>query len=98
MILVLYDVMQSVHASKKSHDEYSNVCLLHKTKLQGFCVAVTRLVLQDDWSLFMITRKRTMKLRISEYDETFSEDFAEGTQVRKFIMNNLFCFHRKLSR
>jgi len=35
---------------------------------------------EDDWSLFMITRKRTMKLRMSEFDDDFSEDFAEGSE------------------
>ena len=30
----------------------------------------------------MVTRKRSMKLRMSEFDEDFSDDFAEGSEVR----------------
>lgn len=29
----------------------------------------------------MVTKKRTTKLKMSEFDETFSEDHAEGTEV-----------------
>ena len=36
---------------------------------------------QEDWSLFLITKKRTTKLKMTEFDETFSEDHAEGTEV-----------------
>ena len=29
----------------------------------------------------MVTKKRTTKLRMNEFDEAFSEDHAEGTEV-----------------
>ncbi|XP_071954710.1 dynein axonemal intermediate chain 7 homolog [Antedon mediterranea] len=34
----------------------------------------------DQWSVLMISSHRAMKLRITEDDQDFSEDFAEGTQ------------------
>jgi len=36
---------------------------------------------QEDWSLFQITKRRTTKLKMTEYSETFSGDHAEGTEV-----------------
>ncbi|XP_038049724.1 axonemal 84 kDa protein-like isoform X2 [Patiria miniata] len=35
---------------------------------------------KDEWSLLMVSKQRTMKLRITEYDEEFSEDYADGAQ------------------
>ncbi|XP_022108639.1 axonemal 84 kDa protein-like isoform X2 [Acanthaster planci] len=35
---------------------------------------------KDEWSLLMVSKQRTMKLRVSEYDEEFSEDYADGSQ------------------
>ena len=37
---------------------------------------------QEDWSLFMVTKYRTIKLQMTEFDEEFSEEHAEGTEVR----------------
>ena len=37
---------------------------------------------QEDWAMFMITKKRTTKLKMTEFDEAFSEDHADGTEVR----------------
>lgn len=41
---------------------------------------------QEDWSLFMVTKKRTTKLKMTEFDETFSEDHAEGTEVSWILL------------
>ena len=38
----------------------------------------------------MITKKRTTKLKMTEFDETFSEDYAEGTEVGFFAINLFF--------
>ena len=37
--------------------------------------------LQEDWGIYMATKKRTMKLKCTEFDEEFSEEYAEGTTV-----------------
>ena len=37
--------------------------------------------LQEDWGLFMITKKRSIKLKMTEFDETFGDEHAPGTQV-----------------
>ncbi|XP_013385748.1 protein CASC1 [Lingula anatina] len=36
-------------------------------------------LLEEDWGLFMATKKRTIKLKMSEFDEEFSDDHADGT-------------------
>lgn len=41
--------------------------------------------LQEDWGIYLATKKRTMKLKCTEFDEEFSEDYAEGTTVRLHI-------------
>jgi hypothetical protein len=46
----------------------------HKTK-------VIKLHLQEDWCVYLQTKKRSMKLKCTEFDEEFSEDYAEGTTV-----------------
>ncbi|XP_070553155.1 dynein axonemal intermediate chain 7-like isoform X9 [Ptychodera flava] len=35
---------------------------------------------KDEWSLLMISSQRAMKLRMTEFDDQFTEDFAEGTE------------------
>lgn len=37
--------------------------------------------LQEDWGIYLATKKRTMKLKCTEFDEEFSEEYAEGTTV-----------------
>ncbi|KAK2146360.1 hypothetical protein LSH36_614g02029 [Paralvinella palmiformis] len=37
-------------------------------------------LMEEDWSLWLVTKKRTTKLRMTEFDENFSEDHAEGTE------------------
>lgn len=37
-------------------------------------------LLEDEWALFMITKKRTTKLKCTEFDEVFAEEHAEGTE------------------
>ena len=62
-----------------------------KVKLEPFClmpITVRELTVfcclcgQEDWSLFMVTKYRTIKLQMTEFDEEFSEEHAEGTEVR----------------
>jgi len=37
-------------------------------------------LMEEDWSIWMVTKKRTTKLKMTEFDETFSDDHAEGTE------------------
>ncbi|KAL5006456.1 hypothetical protein ScPMuIL_015262 [Solemya velum] len=36
-------------------------------------------LMEDEWSLYMVTKKRSLKLKMTEFDETFSDEIAEGT-------------------
>lgn len=47
--------------------------------------------LQEDWGIYLATKKRTMKLKCTEFDEEFSEDYAEGTTVRLWNGNWIKC-------
>jgi hypothetical protein len=38
-------------------------------------------LMEDEWSLFLVTKKRSMKLKMTEFEEAFSDDYAEGTNV-----------------
>ena len=40
---------------------------------------------QEDWALYLMTKMRTMKLRMIEFDENYDENFAEGTNVSIII-------------
>ncbi|KAK2188252.1 hypothetical protein NP493_138g01023 [Ridgeia piscesae] len=37
-------------------------------------------LLEEDWGLFMVTKKRSIKLKMTEFDETFGDEHAPGTQ------------------
>ena len=38
-------------------------------------------VFQEDWSLFLVTKLRTTNLKMTEFDDAFSEDYKDGTEV-----------------
>lgn len=37
---------------------------------------------EEDWSLFLMTKRRCMKLNMTEFDEIYSEEYAEGTHFK----------------
>lgn len=37
-------------------------------------------LLEEDWSLFLVTKLRTTNLKMTEFDEAFSEDYKDGTE------------------
>merc|ERR1712154_493476 len=39
-------------------------------------------LLEEDWSLFMATKRRFMKLKMTEFDETFSEEMAQDIEFK----------------
>ncbi|CAH1786904.1 unnamed protein product, partial [Owenia fusiformis] len=51
----------------------------HKVIIQGAEMLEDEPLLEEDWSMFMITSKRTMKLKMTEFDDNFSEEVAENT-------------------
>lgn len=38
--------------------------------------------LQEDWGIYLVIKKRIMKLKCIEFDEEFFEDYVEGIIVR----------------
>ncbi|XP_064600678.1 dynein axonemal intermediate chain 7-like [Liolophura sinensis] len=46
-------------------------------------------LLEEDWSLFLITKRRAMKLKMTEYDETFSDQLAEDTEFQSNLYHLL---------
>ena len=63
-------------------------CLLClSAKLMGLGCFVTALnqwtvvCVQEDWSLFMANKRRFIKLKMTEFDEEFSDEMAEGIVV-----------------
>lgn len=38
--------------------------------------------LQEDWGIYLVIKKRIMKLKCIEFDEEFFEDYVEGITVR----------------
>ncbi|ELU16422.1 hypothetical protein CAPTEDRAFT_227810 [Capitella teleta] len=48
--------------------------------LQGCEQLQDEALFEEDWSLFMVNKKRTTKLKMTEFDDNFSEDHAEGTE------------------
>ncbi len=55
-------------------------------------------VIQEDWALFLITKKRTTKLKMTEFDENFSDDYAEGTEVRLLKKTSLLRLPSRVGR
>ncbi|XP_077994228.1 dynein axonemal intermediate chain 7-like [Glandiceps talaboti] len=51
-----------------------------KIVIQGTEMLQDEPVIEDEWSLLMMTSQRAMKLRMSEFDDQFNEDYAEGTE------------------
>ena len=37
--------------------------------------------MQEDWALYLVSKKRSTKLKMVEFDEKFSDDHAEGSEV-----------------
>jgi len=37
-------------------------------------------LLEEDWSLFLVTKLRTTNLKMTEFDDAFSEDYKDGTE------------------
>ncbi|XP_053384527.1 dynein axonemal intermediate chain 7-like [Mercenaria mercenaria] len=46
-------------------------------------------LLEEDWSLFLMTKRRSMKLKMTEFDETYSEEHAEGTDFKSNLYHLL---------
>ncbi|XP_033752163.1 LOW QUALITY PROTEIN: axonemal 84 kDa protein-like [Pecten maximus] len=36
-------------------------------------------LLEEDWGVFLMTKRRSMKLNLSDFDETYNEEMADGT-------------------
>lgn len=53
-----------------------------KVLFQGSEALEDEPLLEEDWGIYLATKKRTMKLKCTEFDEEFSEDYAEGTTFR----------------
>ncbi|XP_033645695.1 protein CASC1-like isoform X2 [Asterias rubens] len=51
-----------------------------KVIVQGCQKLIDETPHDDEWSLLMVSKQRAMKLRITEYDSEFSEDYADGSQ------------------
>ncbi|XP_048780286.1 dynein axonemal intermediate chain 7 homolog isoform X2 [Ostrea edulis] len=50
-----------------------------KVLFQGSEALEDEPLLEEDWCIYLQTKKRSMKLKCTEFDEEFSEDYAEGT-------------------
>ncbi|KAK3598788.1 hypothetical protein CHS0354_020899 [Potamilus streckersoni] len=44
---------------------------------------------EEDWALYLMTKRRGMKLKMVEFDDTFNEELAEGTQFKSNLYNLL---------
>ncbi|KAL3842018.1 hypothetical protein ACJMK2_020090 [Sinanodonta woodiana] len=44
---------------------------------------------EEDWALYLMTKRRGMKLRMVEFDDTFNDELAEGTQFRSNLYHLL---------
>ncbi|KAK3104097.1 hypothetical protein FSP39_024384 [Pinctada imbricata] len=58
-----------------------------KVLFQGSEALEDEALLEDDWKVFLMTKKRAMKLQVTEFDETFSEDLAENTTFKSNLYN-----------
>merc|ERR1719342_199400 len=50
-------------------------------------------LLEEDWSLFMVNKRRFIKLKMTEFDETFSDEMAQDIQFK----SNLYHYARALT-
>ncbi|KAL4224695.1 Protein casc1 [Mactra antiquata] len=46
-------------------------------------------LLEEDWSLFLMTKRRSMKLKMTEFDDGYDEELAEGTEFRSNLYHLL---------
>ncbi|KAL3842016.1 hypothetical protein ACJMK2_020088 [Sinanodonta woodiana] len=44
---------------------------------------------EEDWALYLMTKRRGMKLKMVEFDDTFNDELAEGTQFKSNLYNLL---------
>lgn len=49
--------------------------------LDIFVYIVQTLFLQNNWSLYLVTNRRAVKLKMDEYAESFSEETDENLEV-----------------
>ena len=47
--------------------------------------------LQEDWAMYMITKKRSIKLNMTEFDTEFADEHAAGSQVCSACVLSLMC-------
>ena len=47
---------------------------------KGWNISRMNPLLEEDWSLYLITKRRTTKLKMTEFHSPFSEDHAECTE------------------
>ncbi|XP_061178031.1 dynein axonemal intermediate chain 7 homolog isoform X2 [Saccostrea echinata] len=60
-----------------------------KVLFQGSEALEDEPLLEEDWGVYMATKKRCMKLNCTEFDEEFSEDYAEGTTFRSNLYHTV---------
>ncbi|XP_062591912.1 dynein axonemal intermediate chain 7 homolog [Saccostrea cucullata] len=60
-----------------------------KVLFQGSEALEDEPLLEEDWGVYMATKKRCMKLRCTEFDEEFSEEYAEGTTFRSNLYHTV---------
>lgn len=46
-------------------------------------------LLEEAWSLFLMTKRRCMKLKMTEFDEAYNEDMAEGVNFKSNLYHLL---------
>jgi len=50
-------------------------------------------LLEEDWSLFMVNKRRFIKLKMTEFDEAFSDEMAQDIEFK----SNLFHYSKQLT-
>ncbi|WAR02748.1 AXP83-like protein [Mya arenaria] len=53
---------------------------------------------KEDWSLFLMTKRRSLKLKMTEFDDAYSEDYAEGTAFKSNLYHLLTEYSTKDAR
>ncbi|XP_052797424.1 dynein axonemal intermediate chain 7 homolog isoform X1 [Mya arenaria] len=53
---------------------------------------------EEDWSLFLMTKRRSLKLKMTEFDDAYSEDYAEGTAFKSNLYHLLTEYSTKDAR
>ena len=52
-----------------------------KLFLQASEALIDEPLMEEDWKVYMATKKRAMRLKVTDFDETFEEEMAEGSEV-----------------